>query len=109
MNQDKKIDIIKRKNERLQKQLDECSLMLEIEKQENRMDEAKVVAFMNEFSILQKEYEDAVTDLRKCQAEYQEVINELQEMKYDLIESGIRPPFYIRFYYKLKRLIQYWR
>ena len=109
MNQDKKIDIIKRKNERLQKQLDECNLMLELEQQENRMDEVKVAAFLNEFSELQKEYEDAITELRKCQVEYQEVINELQEMKCDLIEAGIRPPFYIRFYYKLKRLICYWR
>ena len=108
MNQDKKIDIIKRKSERLKKQLDECNLMLELEQKENRMDEVKVAAFLSEFSELQKEYEDAIIELRKCQSEYQAVINELQEMKYDLIEAGIRPPFYIRFYYRLKRLI-HWR
>lgn len=103
MNQDKKVEIIKRKNERLKKQVDDYKLRLELEQHENRLDAAKVEAFMDAFTVLQSEYCDIITELRRCREEYLKLINELSDMKYDLKEIGIKPPIYIRIYYKLKK------
>ena len=54
----------------------------------------------------QAEWQEAIREIQDCRIEYERLINELREIRKDLIDAGIKPPFYVRLYYKLKHLLR---
>lgn len=100
----RKLELAAKKNERLTKQLEAYKRKLEFAKRENDRNSSQFKDLVNEMDELQTQWQEAIRDIQSCRIEYEEIISELRQMKRDLVNTGLKPPFHVRVFYKLKNL-----
>lgn len=103
---DRKLEMAAKKNERLIKQLEIYKMKLESAKRENDRNSSQFKDLVNEMDELQNQWREAIQDIQSCRVEYEELIGELREMKRDLVNTGLKPPFHVRVFYKIKNLVR---
>lgn len=102
MNKLKQVDVVRKRNAELTKQLDDMRFKLEFDSQLNMQGYQRAKDLINDLEKIKHNWINALDDLNDKRAKYDCLINELQEMKKAMVSIGFKIPWYRKIINKLK-------
>lgn len=94
MDRSKQIDTIRKRNIELTKQLEDVKFQLEFNSQLNMNGYKKAKDLIVELEEIKQDWILAIKDLNDKRTKYSCLINELQDMKKNMIDMGFKIPWY---------------
>ena len=104
MNRQKQIEIIRKRNTELSKQLDDVKFQLEFNSQLNSEGYQRARDLIVDLEKIKQEWLIALDDLNDKREKYSYLISDLQEMKTIMVNMGFKIPWYKKIANKLKGL-----
>lgn len=98
MNKNKQIELIRKRNSDLNKKLDDMQFQLQYNKELNQGSYQKAKDLIVELNSIKTEWQSALNELYEKQEKYQELINDLREMRDEMIRNGFKRPWYKRIF-----------
>ena len=96
----KRIEILRKKNQELQEQLDWVLKELDINNDETFREKELTGKLIEELESIKNEWTFEVNELKKYKDEYIALINELKEMKKIMLDGNITTPWYKKLFHK---------
>ena len=104
MNKQKQIDLIRKKNAELSKQLDDMRFKLESNTQLNMEGYKKAKDLIVELEEIKQDWLSTLYDLNNQRERYSDLINDLQKIKNIMVSMNFKIPWYKKIINKLKNL-----
>lgn len=104
MNRQKQMDIIRKKNAELSKQLDDMRFKLEFDSQLNSEGYQRAKDLINDLEKIKQEWLLTLDDLNDKREKYSYLISDLQKIKNIMVGMGFKIPWYKKIINKLKGL-----
>lgn len=105
MNRTKQMDIVRKKNAELSKQLDDIKFQLEFNSQLNMNGYNKAKDLIVELESIKQDWLKSLNDLNNQKEKYSDLVNDLHEIKKIMISRKFKIPWYRKLINKLKRAI----
>lgn len=103
MNNVKQLDMIRKRNSELTKQLDDMKFELEFNSQLNMKECQRAKDLINDLEKIKKDWMYAFEDLNDKRIKYSELISYLQEIKNIMTNMGFKVPWYKKIINKFKK------
>lgn len=103
MNRQKQIDLIRKKNAELSKQLDDLRFKLESNTQLNIDGYNKAKDLIVELEEIKQSWLESIEDLNNQREKYSILINDLQKIKNIMVNRGFKIPWYRKIINAFKR------
>lgn len=103
MNNVKQVDMIRKRNAELTKQLDNLKFQLEFNSQLNMKGYQSAKDLISDLEQIKHDWMLALDDLNDKRMKYSELISDLQKIKNIMVDNGFKIPWYRKVMNKLKR------
>lgn len=104
MNKLKEVDMIRKRNVELTKQLDDMKFNLEFNSQLNMEGYKRAKDLIDDLERIKQGWSSALNDLNNKKTEYSNLIADLQEIKKIMVNMGFKIPWYKKIKNKFKSL-----
>lgn len=102
MNKKKQIDLIRKRNIELSKQINDMKFKLEFDSQLNMEGYKRAKDLISDLEHIKSEWIEIIEDLRKKDIEYSYLISELKQIKNIMTDMGFKIPVYKKIWLILK-------
>lgn len=103
MNRQKQIDMIRRKNAELSKQLDDLRFKLEYDSQLNSNAVERAKNLIDDLEKIKQDWLSTLNDLNNKREKYSELITDLQKIKNIMVNRGFKIPWYKKVINRFKK------
>lgn len=102
MNRLKQVDVIRKRNAELTKQLDDLKFQLEFKSQLNMKGYQKAKELIDDLEKIKQDWTVALDDLNNKRIKYSNLIADLQTIKHIMANRGFKIPWYNKIINKIK-------
>lgn len=102
MNRSKQIELVRKRNAELTKQLKDVKLKLQLDSELNMKERERAKDLISELEQIKKEWISIIKDLNDKKEKYSNLIFDLQEMKKVMISMGFKIPWYRKIINRLR-------
>lgn len=103
MYEKKQLDIVRKRNSELSKQIDDLKFKLEFDKQLNREGYQNAKDLIADLEIIKMDWLKVVKELQNYKVQYSILIDDLKQIKTIMINMGFKVPLHKKIIFKIKQ------